>query len=449
MNEAIKKILPGLNLDEDCTSYKIPDHRFFHDFPSEEDTEEVEYHPLQFGLSSEQRTTTQPEILKSFTTTSSKKDSTSQSTIGSTVATHRSTAGFSASKIPIAFLQTSPSSTDAFGSPKTSQISLSTTNTPLKLSTSSQLPIELSTTSFITTSASIEDKIEDTVPDEKAIIEDTASKATETIENDDSAEDEEQNTANATIVKTSDEPLIRVEISTDLPVTIDPAEQDTTSIEPIPEQSNTNSTLPSSGVLSSAPNKNNVSENGLEIKVDHQKVKITVANNTDIIGASDTNQSNNETLRQDLDDKLAIDNIDPKIFEAITTNESENKIPDSSDVTLIKLINVNNEVFPVIAENIKVEEEKIQDRKVRNSTESYRITSDDKETTFVTEDSVIKDTSENVIIIGASPNIAQPISSYNVVRSSKTINAGNDLSSQSINLSFSILILQVSLYWMS
>ena len=118
-------------------------------------------------------------------------------------------------------------------------------------------------------------------------------------------------------------------------------------------------------------------------------------------------------------------------------------------MTLIKLINVNNEVFPVIAENIKVEEEKNQDREVRNSTESYRITSDDKETTFVTEDSVIKDTSEKIIIIGASPNIAQPISSYNVVRSSKTINAGNDLSSQSINLSFSILILQVSLYWMS
>ena len=173
MNEAIKKILPGLNLEEDCTSYKVPDHRFFHDFESEEDTEEVEYHPLQFGLSSEQRTTTQPEVLKSSTTTSSKKDITSQSTIASTVATHRSTAGFSASKIPIAFLQTSPSSTDAFGSPKTTQqISISTTNAPP--STSSQLPTELSTTSFIAaTSASIDRKIEDTVPDEKLIIEDT------------------------------------------------------------------------------------------------------------------------------------------------------------------------------------------------------------------------------------------------------------------------------------
>ena len=97
MNEAIKKILPGLNLEEDCTSYKVPDHRFFHDFESEEDTEEVEYHPLQFGLSSEQRTTIQPEVLKSATTTSFKKDITSQSTIASTVATHRSNAGFSAS----------------------------------------------------------------------------------------------------------------------------------------------------------------------------------------------------------------------------------------------------------------------------------------------------------------------------------------------------------------
>ena len=449
MNEAIKKILPGLNLEEDCTSYKVPDHRFFHDFESEEDTEEVEYHPLQFGLSSEQRTTTQPEVLKSSTTTSSKKDITSQSTIASTVATHRSTAGFSASKIPIAFLQTSPSSTDAFGSPKTSQISISTTNAPLEPSTSSELPIELSTTFFIATSASIDHKIEDTVPDEKPIIEDTASKATETIENDNSAEDEEQNTANATIVETSDEPLIRVEISTELPVTIDPVAQDTTSFEPIPDQSNTNSTLPSSGVLSSAPNQNHVSENGLEIKVDHEKVNTPVANETGIIAASDTKQSKNVPLKQDSDDKLAIDDIDPKIFEAITTNEGENKIPDSSDVTLIKLINVNNEVFPVIAENIKVEEEKNQDREVRNSTESYRITSDDKETTFVTEDSVIKDTSEKIIIIGASPNIAHPISSYNVVRSSKTINAGNDLSSQSINLSFSILILQVSLHWMS
>ena len=207
MNEAIKKILPGLNLEEDCTSYKVPDHRFFHDFESEEDAEEVEYHPLQFGLSSEQRTTTQPEVLKSSTTTSSKKDSTSKSTIASTVATHRSTAGFSASKIPIAFLQTSPSPIDAFGSPKTTQqISISTTKAPLKPSTSSQLPIELSTTSFSATSASIDRKIEDTVPDEKPIIEDTASKATETNENHDSDEDEEQKTANATIDETSDEP---------------------------------------------------------------------------------------------------------------------------------------------------------------------------------------------------------------------------------------------------
>ena len=441
MNEAIKKILPGLNLDEDCTSYKIPDHRFFHDFPSEEDTEEVEYHPLQFGLSSEQRTTITPDILKSST-------STSQSTIGSTVATHRSTAGFSASKIPIAFLQTSPSTTDAFGAPKTSQISISTTNAPLKqndVSTPSQLPIELSTTTFIATSASIDHNIEDTVPDEKLIVVNTESEkpehsTTETIENDDSAEDEERNTANPTIVGTSDVPLIRVEVSTDLPVTINPARQDTPLIEPILEQSNTNSTLTSSGLLAQAQDQNHISQNGLEIKVDQETAKIQVANEMDIIAASDTIPSNNETLRQDSDEKLAIDDIDPKIFEAITTHEDENKIPDSSDVTLIKLINVNNEVFPVIAENIKVEEDENQDRGVRNSTESYRITSDDKETTFVTEDSVIKDTSEKIIIIGTSPNIAQPISSYNVVRSSKTINAGNGLSSQSINLSFFILI---------
>lgn len=105
MNEAIKKILPGLNLEEDCSSYTIPNNRFIPDRSTKED-QDVEYHPLQFGLSSEQRDLT----TKGTTPTESLDSSTEVS---------RSTVGSSASKIPTAFLKPSISTPSISNLPAT------------------------------------------------------------------------------------------------------------------------------------------------------------------------------------------------------------------------------------------------------------------------------------------------------------------------------------------
>ena len=127
MNEAIKKILPGLNLEEDCTSYAVTNSRFLPDDIKIKDPE-VEYHPLQFGLSSEHRRTTtkstEMTTLKSSTTFSSSKVNTSPNYPSTSVTTSKSTVGSSASKIPTAFLQSSTSILKESDLPSTTSISI-------------------------------------------------------------------------------------------------------------------------------------------------------------------------------------------------------------------------------------------------------------------------------------------------------------------------------------
>ena len=151
MNEAIKKILPGLNLEEDCSSYIIP-NRFVPNRSNND--EDVEYHPLQFGLSSEQREST---------TTTPRSTTTPTFIRSSTLDTGYS----SASKIPTAFLQESTSSLDNSDSIQTTETSsvdtetstftkvsttttpLSTTSTTIKTTTSTSQPKEIDSTTDI------------------------------------------------------------------------------------------------------------------------------------------------------------------------------------------------------------------------------------------------------------------------------------------------------------
>ena len=156
MNEAIKKILPGLNLEEDCSSYTIP-NRFIPNRSSND--EDVEYHPLQFGLSSEQResTTTTP---KSTTTPTYLRSSTLND-------------GFSsASKIPTAFLQESTtvpdkntpiptsSTTSANDQSSTSTESSTTTKTVSTTITTLQSTTSTSVTSTIHLTEDIKEEIQ-------------------------------------------------------------------------------------------------------------------------------------------------------------------------------------------------------------------------------------------------------------------------------------------------
>ena len=151
MNEAIKKILPGLNLEEDCSSYIIP-NRFVPNRLNND--EEVEYHPLQFGLSSEQREST----------TTTPRSTTTPTFISSSTLDN----GYSsASKIPTAFLQESTSSpdnsdsiqtvrtlsTDAetskFTKVSTTTTTVSTITTSIKTTTSTSQPKEVDSTTDI------------------------------------------------------------------------------------------------------------------------------------------------------------------------------------------------------------------------------------------------------------------------------------------------------------
>ena len=51
MNQAIKKIIPGLNMEEDCNSH-APENAPAVPKTSHNIDDDVEFHPLQFGLSS-------------------------------------------------------------------------------------------------------------------------------------------------------------------------------------------------------------------------------------------------------------------------------------------------------------------------------------------------------------------------------------------------------------
>ena len=51
MNQAIKKIIPGLNMEEDCNSHAL-EKTPVAPKNSHNIDDDVEFHPLQFGLSS-------------------------------------------------------------------------------------------------------------------------------------------------------------------------------------------------------------------------------------------------------------------------------------------------------------------------------------------------------------------------------------------------------------
>ena len=149
MNEAIKKILPGLNLEEDCSSYIIP-NRFVPNRSNND--EDVEYHPLQFGLSSEQRESTTTTTPRSTTTPTFIRSSTLDNGYSS------------ASKIPTAFLQESTSSPDNSDSTQTIRASSIGTETSVfeKVSTTTTPSSTTTTTIKTTTSTSQPKEIDST-----------------------------------------------------------------------------------------------------------------------------------------------------------------------------------------------------------------------------------------------------------------------------------------------
>ena len=135
MNLAIKKILPGLDLDKDCPSYQPDISRFAAKMPKIINTGQSLFHPLQFGLSTVEAPQSTAATADTSTAPSFGNDSFNTKSKANLNSILKTTAGPSASKIPFAFLHSSSPSTNDLndvGSPiKTATITISMKELPL------------------------------------------------------------------------------------------------------------------------------------------------------------------------------------------------------------------------------------------------------------------------------------------------------------------------------
>ena len=458
MNEAIKKILPGLNLEEDCTSYAVTNSRFLPDDIKIKDPE-VEYHPLQFGLSSEHRrpTTQSTEMttLKSSTTFSSSKVNTSPNYPSTSVATSKSTVGSSASKIPTAFLQSSTSILNESDLPTTTSISIikSPTTTSISISSSTVLTIQplIDNVSNSTTQS-----IEKAPVSQRTIVNVTTidiMPTTENVKNSSLFEDESQLALNKLTTSNSSspspnmntEPESRYKFNdTILETTTSNLEIGTTLKSTLPS---TTDVTTSEDIVTNASNNINQEESTFELAPEQPKPTKSVSNSSDyklpdtatLPTESITFMPNKNSLPSKIEKEMD-DSINDAGMQASATPIKDN------EVTLTKNINVNREDRTLIA-NTAPDHEIYPEGHLPSPIIAKTTMNVNKTVSTVTEESIFIIPSEKTVIISARPNIAQPISSQKEISGKE--NSCTNLNSQFSNLFFTFLIFHISSHLIS
>jgi hypothetical protein len=446
MNEAIKKILPGLNLEEDCTSY-IPNNRFLPDRSTKEDTE-VEFHPLQFGLSSEQRDlTTKDTTPTNYLDPRTEEISSSEFSSASKIPTafHHYITTPSISEVPVPTvgsitddkIKTLPDKLPSSIPPITTITTLSSTNTRTLTSTTShsvatipEKEISASTAGTVKSSSTKINMTESMLPNEdresskravqsttslsptivvaKATTPDSAIPETTIIIENKSTVNE---TTTATISAFTKSTVVTTMASE--PINLVPETEADTELPTLDE--------PVLDILSDLSS--------------HSEIGNLTLPGELLFSTTDYNLTPSKT---EIDPSEG--NLTPEIEENIFQS-----MKDDNDVTLTTHINVNNESVTVNSNDssMKVEHSEV----TTNIYEFIRASTNFNNTQIsseVTEEPVKNVTKDDIIIIGVGPNVAQPISSKKE-ENTKENNAPIVRTSKLCNVIFTLSILKISL----
>ena len=449
MNEAIKKILPGLNLEEDCSSYIIP-NRFVPNRSNND--EDVEYHPLQFGLSSEQRESTTTTTPRSTTTPTFIRSSTLDNGYSS------------ASKIPTAFLQESTSSPDNSDSIQTIRTSSIGTETSVfeKVSTTTTPSSTTTTTIKTTTSTSQPKEIDSTTDTELKQAHSSSTtdlpKTTPKKINMTEAVDinEDHLSSKRAILSTTPLPKAIIITQTDLnstttSKTLKMAEQPEfeTSIEDL-ESISENEKLDSS--TTKHTNDVLIFEGDLKESLSDESETNDDLSNVPEDKEHTTNHGNltlpGELLFVNTNEILTPHNEQKQLVKNDSTTDIEKEIFESSTESNITKLTTQINVMPDISskENSSPENDDeifLPAPIIAKTTMKVNITTS---TTTVKSINII--TSDNTLVTAAHPNIAQPISSRKETNY-KENKAPGVISANLITVAFTITLLRISMWLIS